>query len=47
MYKFDGRWKANIQEFLNDTERIYDWEVGIFIPASFFYIAFCNYCFCQ
>lgn len=25
MYKLDGRWNANIQEFEADTERKYDW----------------------
>lgn len=37
MYKVDGRWKANTQEFLNDTERIYDW---VYVVDSMSYTKF-------
>ena len=37
MYKLDGRWKANIQEFLNDSERVYDW---VYVVDSMGYTKF-------
>lgn len=37
MYKIDGRWKANTQEFLNDTERMYDW---VYVVDSMGYTKF-------